>query len=156
MILQEIIEAVIVFLFLVVFAVDDLESRRVSNKKTAKFFFVVLALLLVHHETLGLMWAIESVLCVVAMLIMYRPIGIFGGADLKIISILSLLYGPVAVFYGLLSILAGWCWQKMCVHDGYDRFLKMRWEGIPVMFFYMLIFVAGEIVFSSIRTVQSL
>lgn len=154
MMLQDIIETVIVFLFLITFAIDDLQTRRIKNKKTAKFFIVVVALILVHYDRLDMTWATESVLCVVAVFLMFRPVGIFGGADMKIISILSMLYGPVAVYYGLMSILAGHIWKKGFVHDGYDRFLKMEWEGIPVMFFYLFVFTFFKIVLGSIRLVQ--
>lgn len=53
-----------------------------------------------------------------------------------------------------MSILAGHFWKKGFVHDGYDRFLKMEWEGIPVMFFYLFVFTFFEIVLGSIRLVQ--
>lgn len=97
MMLQDIIETVIVFLFLITFAIDDLQTRRIKNKKTAKFFIVVVALILVHYDRLDMIWATESVLCFVAVFLMFRPVGIFGGADMKIISILSMLYGSAAV-----------------------------------------------------------
>ena len=154
MMLQDIIESALVFLFLIIFAIDDLRTRRIKNKKTAKFFVVVLALLLVHYDQLDIKWVAKTTLCIVAVLLMFRPLGIFGGADMKVISILSMLYGPVAVFYGLVSVLAGRVWEKMFVHDEVDRVLKMRWEGIPVMFFYLFLFTFFEIVISSIRQVQ--
>lgn len=156
MTLQSVIEAALVFSFLVIFAIDDLQTRRIDNKKTAKFLIVALVLLISRYSSLDRTWATETTLCLTAMLIMYRPLRIFGGADFKIISILSLLYGPAAVFYALVSILAGGVWQKTVVHDGYDRFLKMDWDGVPVMFFYLFVFTLFEIVISSIRQVQLL
>lgn len=153
MTLQSVVEAALVFSFMVIFAIDDLQTRRIDNKKTAKFLIVALVLLISRYSTLDRTWATETVLCLTAMLIMYRPLRIFGGADYKIVSILSLLYGPAAVFYALVSILAGGVWQKMFVHDGYDRFLKMDWDGVPVMFFYLFVFTGSEIVVNSIRLV---
>jgi len=152
--IQILAEDVVVFLFLIVFAIDDLLERRIKNKKTGLFFLCVSAMLLVRMGIPDIEYITNTGLCLLFLFLLYFGLRAIGGADLKIVCVLSFLYGPSAVFYALISIVFGFVWKKAFVKNGEDRLLKIPWDGIPVMFFYLYVFTFFEIVVGSIRLVQ--
>lgn len=145
MICGVLVETAVVFLFLTSFALDDLNTRSVSNGKIAVFFAVAVILLILRGDVSLKHWAIETALCAVIMILSYG-LGIFGGADLKIVTVLSAMYGPAAVFYAFLSILIGFVWQRAFVRDGVDRLIGKAWNGIPVLFFYLFVFAVVYVI----------
>ena len=134
-------------IFLIFFAANDLKYREISNKTVGVFAVFVLACLAAYQQTglLDAKWLCTSIACVFLMCLLYYGGHLIGGADFKIITLLSIIFGPAAVFCTFAAAAGGLVWKKLFVRDGIDTIMNLEWKCIPLMFFYLFAFSIATI-----------
>lgn len=137
-----IFSSLIVFAFLFWFAADDLRYREIKNENVAMLLVAVLCILAIKCVSGDITYEFcgEVLICASLMCLIYGKLHLIGGADFKIVTTLTLIYGPWAVFSMLMAAILAIVWKKAFVKDGMDTFFKLKWTCIPLMFFYLIVF----------------